>query len=638
MSRNPLNPYRRHQGLRFRGHTRSLRASRAIEHAAAMGKQAVTMAEWRDAATTLFNAPQPGFEKSCDRLLTAGSVTRVGGRRGSTLYALTSIVREAGEAIDDICNDGFSQALYRIVVDETNRFRRAVGTHEITVAAQQAGLAVPNKHFLRDTLLSLTRKSTISRESASRVALIIRRNLTNARGSTSTYWLPVNSEHAFATVRWRSDNKSESLRHAILATEALLRRPVSRQDLAHWEIIHAPQEILANTRAARLGAALYNLSKKEEPFAGLDHRLREHRNEFTCVGASPLRYSLHLSDTDIEEGYSASRLEDAFVRYQPAREIGSISSLRTTAAVASSVSIQSLADTRATASARLLRASAPDNWSSALDRLESLSNTWQELILSGKERLPARDYANRMYARGVWANQLRRDCEACRKALDPAAGTGGSSACIEVISEHSGVTNQSVIRFAIAAAVAVRGAGASMGMARNVLIGVRRLPRNPAVPPPPPVFIGSRVSAITSPESFVDRPDAILACYQAVGRPLASMLLSSALLVLGYVIRDPAYFAQLYADCPSDERWLKRSLMLAMALLGRAVPLDQLIPDLVDATDVAAACLAAVIANPDTADITIEALYHTDLGSVARDVAQDALGRFRAGLLLSVVG
>jgi hypothetical protein len=93
---------------------------------------------------------------------------------------------------------------------------------------------------------------------------------------------------------------------------------------------------------------------------------------------------------------------------------------------------------------------------------------------------------------------------------------------------------------------------------------------------------------------LVDGVDALTAIWDAVAPPRATSLLNGARTILGHVMRDPAPLrSTLNADGVRGE--VRRALVIALALLGEPVPLEEAVPESEDESDTASFILARVL-------------------------------------------
>ncbi|MGV3707343.1 MAG: hypothetical protein ACO1Q7_00780 [Gemmatimonas sp.] len=93
----------------------------------------------------------------------------------------------------------------------------------------------------------------------------------------------------------------------------------------------------------------------------------------------------------------------------------------------------------------------------------------------------------------------------------------------------------------------------------------------------------------------VDRVNGVLATLSAVVAPRSAAAVSAARTLLGAVVRDAGWLRSLLDTHPSDA-YGRRAVILALALLGETVPLERTLRDPSNPLDVAATCLASVLA------------------------------------------
>ena len=94
----------------------------------------------------------------------------------------------------------------------------------------------------------------------------------------------------------------------------------------------------------------------------------------------------------------------------------------------------------------------------------------------------------------------------------------------------------------------------------------------------------------------VDRVDSVLAAVDTGAGPRGAAAVSAARTLLGTVVRDAGWLRGLIAAYP-DDGYGRRAAILALGMLGEIAPLEQSIPDPQQPLDVAAACLASVLAT-----------------------------------------
>jgi hypothetical protein len=108
--------------------------------------------------------------------------------------------------------------------------------------------------------------------------------------------------------------------------------------------------------------------------------------------------------------------------------------------------------------------------------------------------------------------------------------------------------------------------------------------------------------------AYVDRVDWMLCFWDAFRPQQAQALLYSARTLLGFVLRDAELLRELLRATPVDDAFGRRALVVALGLLGHSVAPGQAIANLDDRESVAAACLAAALAQPQDPGTPIDAL------------------------------
>lgn len=168
-------------------------------------------------------------------------------------------------------------------------------------------------------------------------------------------------------------------------------------------------------------------------------------------------------------------------------------------------------------------------------------------------------------------------------------------------------------------------------LAQGLVDRARRLP----VDDPP------GVERVGSPDgkhlSVLDRVDALAYVFRAFSVPRANVLIDSAQQLLGHVVRDAKLIRKLLAELPSNAPQARRTLWVALGLLGEPVALEDVELDRAEFQDAVAWVLAAVLADWEGAVEQVRQLDQQVEGA-ARKATDMALARLEAGLVPSVVG
>jgi hypothetical protein len=137
----------------------------------------------------------------------------------------------------------------------------------------------------------------------------------------------------------------------------------------------------------------------------------------------------------------------------------------------------------------------------------------------------------------------------------------------------------------------------------------------------------------------LDRVDAILEIFARATVPVAGAFLNGAHSLVGYVVRDADRLEGIMRALPEREAVGRRSLVVALGLLGRFMPLEIALRDPSDPHDVGACLLGAVVSDldPRRAGERVAAIDAAAKDG-ARRLTNWALARVEAGHLLSVIG
>lgn len=546
-----------------------------------------------------------------------GVLEAAGGRPGHTLYAPAGMTGLKAQREDDDA----------VIVLEAlrrgyRRLGRALSTREVAEEVEAGGRALSSDHpnAVKRYLDTLERE-TVRGPKAARAPKVVRISAEGAAGQPSNHWLPAGAADAedapqdLVAPRSRAD----AIRLAVGRAAADLGRPVSRTELHWWlEWTGAPPAICQALTPGRAGTYLSDTYRTDRHHVGEEGRLHQVTTRLTCHGGAPVRWSLGPASARQE---ALCRIEDACGAFRLPAELRSIQALERRAGLLRSEVLSELADLRRGLVASRLRDAAGKFDGRALAR---------ELLAAGERMERWRDEGDdltggQLETRG-YALRDRRELLGAAEGLLTFGG-GPEAPEVRAVGEAGLVGLQDLQPLLESAA---RTIGLPPEAGQQLIAKARRFPVEET---PGQERFGS---PLDNPLSLVDRLDALEALYELVPAVRARSLVREARALLGYSLRDADTVRSLLEDVEGRPGFPREALIVALGLLGEAVPGRDVSAPSYNADCVAAFVLADVF--KDFAKTGVPITVPEDTTAEAKRVAATASRRIRGGLLLSAVG
>lgn len=608
---------------RTRAGSRSRRIIEVAIAEVARAGRGLTVADLRAAFERATGSPAPAsFTSEVASLHRRGLLDAVGGRSGHTLYAPAGARPPSTEELDDVL------AVLAALEALWARLGRPVSTREVArewrERARSQGTAAPARgpNFVRKSLETLSRPRTRG-YAGFREPRVVRRTVEMLSGRPSAFWMPARVADAGAEneliAGWRS--QAEEVRYFIRGAHAALGRPAARSEVRWWLEYQAPtghEPYLVRREA--IGTAIDTTVKADRPYAGVRGRVHETRTAFTCHGGAPPRYRLGAASA---AELAQCRFEDVAMALRVEDERRSIEALERRGHILQSSAMEDIAWVRR----RILR-----------DRLYAAAQTVGVAELRARLR-----HTGRTLTSWLRTSQRRGGKYAGRQARYVAERTRHVGAALRVLE-----ADIQPLPFERAVLVVGEGAAAPIAAFDELLATAARRKRlsdrqirtwlDPVRRVPVAQVGGRRIgSGAPEPLSWLDRADALLAIFGRFRASRTRVLLRTARLLLGEVIRDVGLLREWLRGLTADEGVARRAIIVALGLLGEAVPVEEAVPDPADADDASAWVLATVLAEPDAAEVALDEGSEWVVDAAAH-VLVTAQARVRIGYPFSAAG
>ena len=562
---------------------------------------------------------------SLGALLYDGEVRQSAVSSGVVRYRMSRTRRVGGDS-----EDALAGRVVEIVAELYVEHGRPVATREISGRLRALGLWPHRYAGLHHLLNRLARSAgdeatNIGARKRSTTDPALRRvHNTTATGRRSAFWIPTRSRRCRAAPQpTRPTTAADALRRAVDA--AALGRPIAARELRWWlESLPLTDPMRDALGSGRLGRVLKNVADVDRPHAGRAGRLHVVTSDLTCHGGAPPRYLLRRpSDAEI----AACRLEDALYALRPAEEMRAIDELSGSRLHSRDPTSVPLMEARGRALRRKLEPWVSRN---AVRRLRASLNTvegWFDRTSASSE--------GAWFTRQRFLTDARVQLAASTRFLRERDGAMGSRRSRRmpwgepaVLIGEGALVEPKALR--TVAKLAVRAGDLDAGRPDLVYAAARRFPP-PGPRPDNRLPVGGELAAI-------DRADAIVALVARSRCPHARTLVGAAHGYLGEVIRDAGWIAELMAARPHLSGTSRVALIVAMGVLGEAVPFKAAVTSDPDTEAARAYLLGAALACL-AVDQALD--YATRFAAVARgparQVAASAVDRLRAGHLLGLV-
>jgi hypothetical protein len=592
------------------------RASRIVEVATSLCEQlgrGAEVAELRHAYEGRTGQPPPrSFTSEIHSLVRRGVLERTGGRAGHTLYA------PAGSGLggrDSDQDDAF--IVLKALRSAYKRAGRAVSTSEVRAEVRRLGLKLSSSNIntIGKRLETLARRRTRGARSM-RPPQVIRIHAESTAGQPSAHWVPADVVGE-VTVAPRS--RADALRRAVFAGSLDLFRPVSRRELRWWLSTPAADQTLRGLIATHnISGELGRLARHDAAHAWDPGRVHTVRTAFTCHGGGDPRYLLGPpAPIDI----ALCRIEDALLLLRPADELHGIQVLKRRAQVARSEVLAVLATVREDLLASLVHGvlgDFPDR--RHLMHRARLAGTALRRWVEQTQRLTPDQRDKRLQTLGDRDYQLSALAKLANRP-----SPGPEPVCLRI--GEAGVVDYAEIKPVVERAAELL--DIPLRSAHTLIQAARRVPvdRLPA----------SRFgNANERPLARLDRVDVLTALWELFSVPRARSLLLNAQFALGYVLRDGLLLESLLPHVPRRAPDERRTLVVALGLLGTVLGYAEAGLDRSGADDAAAWALAVILARGFGAEEVLAAEKRS-LAGPARQVVDEALMRVSARYPFSAI-
>jgi hypothetical protein len=525
--------------------------------------------ELRAAYEELHGTAAPSsFTSEICALSRRGVLVMVGGRSGRTLYAPAGMLGALGEREDDD-----ARIVLAALQAAHGELQRPLSTREIAQAVRRrAGddhpsLQSTSQNAVRKCLETLARERSRGAE-AFRTPQVRRITVETAIGRPSAYWVPAATEGTDPALLGHKDtlvprSRAEAARRAVGWASAQLGRPVTKSEL-RWSLMTAESAEAASELLRRdaLGAALTDAAHGDRASVGQPGRLHAISTRFTCHGGLPPRYS---TEPPSEWTATLCEFEDTLLALRVADEFRSIKALERRGYLLRSEMLEEIAWVRR----RLLR----DHLMRACGSFSAHELT--DRLLDSAAHLDDWRAGQRKVA-GIETERWRRHvavrqahAEAALQVLTSDIQPSPYAGEVLLVGDAASVPLASLEPLVSAAAIRKR---VSTKQVLGWLEDARRVPLE-RMPGEARFDQGGGV-----PLSHLDRADALLLLFMRFRASRTRVLLRSAGLVLGEVIRDAELLRDWLRRTSPSDGWARRALLVALGLVGDAVPPAHALP------------------------------------------------------------
>lgn len=562
-------------------------------------------------ARTGQKAPR-SFTSEIHSLARRGVLERTGGRAGHTLYAPVGSGLAGRES-----NQDDALLVLRALESAYERTGRAVSTAEVSAELRRLGLRLSSNHVnaVKKRLETLSLQRTRGAPTMRRPQ-VIRINAESTTGQPSAHWIPAD---VIGQVAVAPRSRADALRRAVFCASLELFRPVSRRELRWWLSTPAAEQTLRGLIASRnFSGDLGRLARHDAAYEWNVGRVHTVRTEFTCHGGGDPRYLLGPpAPIDV----ALCRIEDALLLLRPADELHAIQVVRRRAQNTRSDVLAVLAEIREDLLVSLVHSLLED----FPDRRHLIHRAW--LVSGGlrrwieqAERLTHNQRDGRLRALGnrdYQLSALAKLADKPRPGLKPRCLRIGQAAAVDY-TEIRPLVECAADRI-----------GVSRRSAHVLIQATRRVPlRKPRQ---------NRFGrANEQPLARLDRVDVLSGLWDLFTVPRAHSLLLGAQLALGYVLRDAQLLESLLRQLPGHASYERRTLVVALGLLGEVPSYAEAGLDPSAADDAAAWALAAILARGFDAKEVLAAEKRS-LAGPARQVIDEALMRVSVGYPFSAI-
>jgi hypothetical protein len=537
----------------------------------------------------------------------------------------------------------------RVVAAHYAAERCPITTAAIREALQRAHAWPDRWPGLFNLLLGLTRPGALSAHVNAHVnghtaGPVLRRASAapGAAGLAYAFWLPADAPDQCATA---PATPGDALRRAVGAASIALRRPVSMREVRLWlHVQPATSPFRALLSPQRIAKRLRGTLAHDAARAGTAGRLHAVMTALTCHGGAPTRY-LTRPPTPCDR--LACDVADLLDALRPERELASIRHLRGEAC-ASSPAVQCLLALRRRA---------------LVETLHTAGNLHEIGRVLDRLRRGARVVAAWSAAGSGYASaQGRRELALSTERFDAAAGVLAFARCdaMHAPRRQNSRGADPPRRVGEAALVAPR---TSTALVRTAIArGEFRVAR------PEAIYASARRFPSRSERveralvrgdelALLDRVDCVAALAQRAVPGGVATLVRDAQSLLGEVLRDERTVRRALRDIASRERqsygadahgapigahphdaWLRRSLVVALGLLGARVKPELALGDARDQADVRALLVSTVLASARAHDaVPLVCALRDATSGPARHLVERTAARLRAGYLFTSV-
>ncbi|WP_434480136.1 hypothetical protein [Gemmatimonas sp.] len=567
-------------------------------------------------------------------LLRAGTLQRVDGRWGSTRFVHVDAppLVEKPEVTPD-----FNLVVLEAVAHAARRACRFVTTREVTAALPAVGFAGALDKALRTRLwqsldaLATPKKSSTpgAPDAPAKLQKVATQRPHGAKAKrTHVYWWAP----AGANFTAPSSDASASPREAVIrlvraATEALGMPVTGHELVAYARWLHRQSDEYRSTAVvtskAEIGAALKaaRLDNGGHARANRQFGVLTHQTQYTAGRLVPVRFSTTpASDGDVH----LMTALDLLAVLRPAHECALMDALIANATSGTNLAADLVTMRRVVLNRELTNIASAADWPTMLIRLRSMVDRLYEWHTG----LPMEGPGSANTRRTLKAIEERaRDLDAVEQAL------GWAETVVPA-------------RFADLMDPRVVGAGPSLSFEElgPLQDGLAALQRGRAGVHP--VFRRARRVAGTRPDGWragagqapawerIDRVDAYAVAVDHIGAPQTTVQVGDAVMLLGNVLRDERLLVRALETAGAGDEWIERGLIVALGLLGHAVPTPRWLqrPSLAEA-----GLLGVVLAAPVSAPSVLGALLREGDG-MTRQTMSDALTQVECGEWLALLG
>lgn len=607
-------------GVYQRPDSRMTRCYEALRLATTESGHALTVGEWREACRRMTGEAPAHLSGIASCLRRRGLVIATAGRTRTVQYytAAAPVPPRSVETIHDTVASIVREACHEAneAVDLSTILRRLID-RGVMRTSDQVG------HVLKVLTSEGTRRSHAGWRPVCLEVLTVR-GAHSARDRR--YWRPVGS--AYEAPAAGDSSRRAHIRAMAQETAEALGWVASAVEMRAWACAHPEHPAVAglNIRPGR-GGSHFGPELRGLATTPMKRTGRPDLGNFSSALATDGGVPLRAGPLDMPIGPRATaRFLDLTVQLKPSDELASCARLRDEAAAIRAPALAELAEFRSRRTLMAIQdemaiACGGDDvpWGEIADRLtrgaRALRRWWGATA----------DRTHRAVPRWI------TDAEAARRALPLIRAALPVQEDGLELGLAGGLGGCTLTTATAWATELLRAEGRGPGAITDYLGAVRRFPN-------PRCDKGPLYDETREPLSLLDVGDVLDVLSRVTSHTELSVLLRTAVDVMGYAVRDPGLLRWLLTNLPKHESLYRQGAVVALGAIGSAVSPDDVVRDAHDLPGLNAYALAIALTPMSTQDrmARIDSVVAT-LGRAARSWAVEVLDRLAEGSALGVI-